>query len=206
MLRLGIAALAFVLSAVALIVYWHKRHSAPVKPVQFDSSEGFADLVLPVRGQNCDARGGCTIDVEGEYKGSQVGIRITFAPDMEENKFEDLTGEGKLFAQADGIILEPKGERGQNFVRLLSTVYNTPITSVSLPLTIRLTALPLEGNPRNIGSAPLKFKTFHHDDEPDASDYFELFIDPDLKNGIVRFNEKDTDYRKPILRAFGATF
>ncbi len=191
------------IAAAALVWHFAKRAGEP-KPVVVDSSEGFADLILPIVNRHCDSMGGCTVTLLGIYEGREIGLRIIFAPDMKENKFDDLTGKGKLFAQQNGICFEPKGEAGKNFVNLLSSIYKTPIRALAPPEAVCVTALPLEGNPQNIRSSALKFKAFHHDDDPDAPDYFEVFVDPDLPNGILRLNEKDVDYRKGVLRAFGA--
>ncbi|MGC2297615.1 MAG: hypothetical protein WA476_02355 [Acidobacteriaceae bacterium] len=206
MARNGATLLVIILIAAAILVWRFSRHAGESRAVVLDSSEGFADLAVPITSRRCDSRGGCSVNLSGSYKGRQIGLRIIFAPDMKENKFEALTGKGGgLFALPNGICFELKGEAGKNFVRLLSSIYRTPIVALTPTETICTTALPLEGDPGKIERSVLKFKIFHHDSDPDAPDYFELFIDPDLPRGIVRFNEKDVDYRKGVLRAFGAT-
>ena len=169
-----------------------------------DQSDGFADFKLPVTHRACNSRGGCVVDVSGTYDKQPIALRIAFAPDMRGNRFDDLKANGGFSAKANGVVLQLWGKPGENFVRMLASVYQVPILSVSVPETIPLTAVPLEGNPQNIAAAPLKFKVFHRDDDPDRPYYFELYIDPDLSRGVVGFNEKDIGYRKPILRSFGA--
>jgi hypothetical protein len=45
-------------------------------------------------------------------------------------------------------------------------------------------------------------KLFGRDDEPFIEDdYYESFFNVDLANGLVYWNEKDQEYREPLLRA-----
>ena len=48
------------------------------------------------------------------------------------------------------------------------------------------------------------FTLFGKDGEPfDEDVYYESFFNVDLPNGSVYWNEKDPDYREPLLRALG---
>jgi hypothetical protein len=54
-------------------------------------------------------------------------------------------------------------------------------------------------------SGPVHLKTFGKDGEPlDEDAYYESFFNVDLSNGVVCWNEKDPDYRQPLLRALSA--
>jgi hypothetical protein len=54
-------------------------------------------------------------------------------------------------------------------------------------------------------SEPVHLKIFGKDGEPlDEDAYYESFFNVDLANGVVCWNEKDPDYRQPLLRALSA--
>lgn len=201
-----LAALLIPVAVSVAILFLLRAREPRVREVIIDQSEGFADLVFPVAKQRCGSRGDCVVDVAAIYDNQPIGFRLVFASNMKENRFENLNGTGGLFAKTNGIELQLNGQPGQNFVRFLSSAYGIPSESISLPASVSFTAVPLEGDPQQIAGAPLKFKVFHRDDEPEGADYFELHIDPDLPHGIIHFNEKDPDYRKPILRSLGASF
>ena len=51
----------------------------------------------------------------------------------------------------------------------------------------------------------VKLKIFGKDGEPfDEAAYYESFFNVDLPNRFVFWNEKDPEYRKPLLRALSA--
>ncbi|HMJ14758.1 MAG TPA: hypothetical protein VK524_25275, partial [Polyangiaceae bacterium] len=53
----------------------------------------------------------------------------------------------------------------------------------------------------NLEAEPVGLKLFGYDTEDDPSDrYFESFFNLDLANGFVFWNEKDPEYRLPLLR------
>ena len=48
---------------------------------------------------------------------------------------------------------------------------------------------------------PIKIKIFGKDSENDLeNDYYESFFNLDLANGFVFWNEKDEEYREPLIR------
>lgn len=50
-------------------------------------------------------------------------------------------------------------------------------------------------------SEPIKIKLFGRDQDPDLDEnYYESFFHLDLENGFVFWNEKDPDYREPLIR------
>jgi hypothetical protein len=54
----------------------------------------------------------------------------------------------------------------------------------------------------NSEKEPVKIKLFGKDKETnDADDYYESFLYLDLSNSLVFWNEKDQDYREPLVRA-----
>ena len=62
------------------------------------------------------------------------------------------------------------------------------------------TGISLQGDPRNLGEGEVKIKLFYDSDSEDR--YAEFFTDIDLASRKLSLNEKDEDYRGPVVRAF----
>lgn len=53
---------------------------------------------------------------------------------------------------------------------------------------------------------PVKIKLFGNDRETDSEDdYYESFFNLDLPNGLVFWNEKDQEYREPLVRSLSSS-
>jgi hypothetical protein len=64
---------------------------------------------------------------------------------------------------------------------------------------VPFTGISLEGTPHNLAAGPVKIKLFF---DPGAeSEYAELYLNIDLAQRRVHLDEKDPEYRAPILRA-----
>ena len=58
----------------------------------------------------------------------------------------------------------------------------------------------------DLASEPVKFKIFGRDREPfDEDAYYESYFNIDLTRRVVFGNEKDPDYREPLLRGICAS-
>ncbi|MGH7976769.1 MAG: hypothetical protein ACREDS_02250 [Limisphaerales bacterium] len=64
------------------------------------------------------------------------------------------------------------------------------------------TAIALHDGEIDLRIEPVKIKIFGRDGEPfDESVYNESFFNLDLANGFVNWNEKDQEYRRPLICA-----
>ncbi|HAS6505975.1 TPA: hypothetical protein GRR52_24720 [Vibrio parahaemolyticus] len=63
------------------------------------------------------------------------------------------------------------------------------------------TGIALHQGEIDMTSEPVKIKLFGKDQDEDLEEnYFESFFNLDLKNGFVFWNEKDQEYRLPLIR------
>ena len=63
-----------------------------------------------------------------------------------------------------------------------------------------VTMRPLAGF--DMTQQPVKLKIFGNDQATDEEeDYYESFFNLDLPNGLVFWNEKDQEYREPLVRS-----
>ena len=64
------------------------------------------------------------------------------------------------------------------------------------------TGIALHQGMIDMESEPVKIKIFGNDSDNDIEDdYYESFFNLDLKNGFVFWNEKDQEYREPLIRS-----
>lgn len=69
--------------------------------------------------------------------------------------------------------------------------------------TEKFTVIALHQGIIDMESEAIKIKIFGNDEGSDdelEEDYYESFFNLDLANGFVYWNEKDKDYREPLLR------
>lgn len=75
-------------------------------------------------------------------------------------------------------------------------------SSLPRPWLKRRPAIALHQGALEMENERIKVKIFGKDGEPfDEDAYYESFFNIDLPNGFVFWNEKDPDYRVPLLRA-----
>ena len=205
MARYGLVATGcLAVASIVAVFAWRATHSAPQEllPIGFPVEEGWADIKLPVTDVACTSKGVCRITTLGLYQGEKAGITIETTDIAPSSGFSHPQS-GPRKATPGGIVLESQGEPTLNLLRMLSSLYQHPLSNFDVPDELKLSALTIEGDPEDIESSALKFRVLYRDDQPEGPDYFEMYINPDLPHGFVEFAEKDQQYRVPILRAFG---
>jgi hypothetical protein len=77
-------------------------------------------------------------------------------------------------------------------------------TGLSFAKSESFTAIALHQGDIDLEREGVRIKIFGRDSDPDLEwNYFESFFNVDLPNGLVFWNEKDPDYREPLLKALG---
>ena len=76
---------------------------------------------------------------------------------------------------------------------------------MSFAISESFTAIALHQGNIDLGRQGVRIKIFGRKTVPRSGyvNYFESFFNVDLPNGLVYWNEKDPDYREPLLRALG---
>ena len=153
--------------------------------------EGFVDLDIPMI---TSARGdaGFRVDCAGTIKGKMVGFFATFHPDWSRTDNPDVP---IFFGK---VTIGSTGPESDQFVEVLSDLYGEKIGGQRMLPSIQVTAAALACDPKLIGSSPCKFKLFFHDDDEER--YAELFLNVDVDSKLVQFHEKDSEYRRNIVR------
>lgn len=100
-----------------------------------------------------------------------------------------------------GVTFIRSGTKSDRLISRLAVLYGLPRTNAEMISQETFTAIALHQGEIDIRSQAVKIKIFGRDGEPfDESAYYESFFYVDLAKGIVCWNEKDPDYREPLIR------
>jgi len=97
------------------------------------------------------------------------------------------------------ITLESTGPDSDAFVTALDAIYGTRLAPAAMRHSIRCAAIALQGDPTALSDGITKIKIFFEPE--DESRYAEAYLDFDLANRRMHLNEKDPEYRAPLVRA-----
>ncbi|MBI5432349.1 MAG: hypothetical protein HZA52_05935 [Planctomycetes bacterium] len=97
-------------------------------------------------------------------------------------------------------MLSSVGAQSDAFVAALAEHFGLAPPDAPMLASIPVDALALADDPDRIVTQPVRFKLFF---QPNGSEegYAEVFLNVDAPAKRVEFNEKDTGYREPLLRA-----
>lgn len=163
------------------------------------SVAGFVDCVLRIvdlTESTTHYRFRIQASLDGELVGMNVAVikNIQGAFDSEMNlKREHVYRHGVAFYRA--------GPESDRLISALAWKYSGEKKILQMVNEEAFTAIALHQGELNMEVEPIKIKIFGRDADPvDEDAYYESFFNLDLKNRLVFWNEKDQDYRKPLIQ------
>jgi hypothetical protein len=170
-----------------------KKYS--IRPLEIDSSEGWADVRLSVI-EMSESKDGTLMNATSSYEGQELGLAV-FIPSTP----TDEKGFG------NGFILKSTGDKSDRLLQLLSRLYlqngsNTMQFRDSLIITyvdLDKFAKSVAGAYPQDSSSIKKYKLFFEGTKED--EYAEIFLNYNMVEKRIELNEKDEEYR-PILIKF----
>lgn len=136
--------------------------------------------------------GSIVIEASAPFDGQAMGFRVVILPEWKSWKTKDWP-----IDSFQGVIrLESTGKPSEVFIRCLAQAYKQKVEKIDFS-SVELSAITLEGDPRQIATHHVKLKLFFESEQADA--YAEAFLNFDLGKSLVEFHEKDHAYRKPVL-------
>lgn len=124
------------------------------------------------------------------------GIKSGFDPKMELEK-DHVYREGVRFVRS--------GAESDRLVSAIGELYAMTPLPKRMVAQESFTVIALHQGELDFGNQCVKLKLFGRDGEPfDEDAYYESFLNVDLAGRIMYWNEKDSDYRMPLLRALAA--
>jgi hypothetical protein len=148
--------------------------------------------------------------IRAKLPSRDIGIEI-IVQDTTSSFLVDENSNPKYSVTPQGVVFRSLGEMSDAFLEFLSSEYKLPVQNVKMVKEIAFTSLALEGDPAQIVNQPVKFKLFFEKEftDPESkeadsfyeNEYFEVFLNIDLKNRKLSLDEKDIEYRKPLLKS-----
>jgi hypothetical protein len=169
--------------------------------VTFGTEDGFEDVTLPAGEPKELPTGGTSIEAKGLVDGKDVGFLIKLGSTW---KGSQMAPDVNMQIYAGSIVLESIGAPSDVFVKSLAQEYKTKLRPAKMKEQVKVDGLALEGNPSNLNAGVVKIKIFFNSDSEKEGEYAEAFLNLDMKNKQVQFNEKDEEYREAIMRALSS--
>ena len=164
------------------------------------SEDGFVDLVFRIH-DLFELEDRYRFRMAACYDGQTVGMDVSVVKRIGPG----LDGDMNLIAAhvyRQGVRFYRTGPESDRLVSALAALYALDDAPRQMVDNEAFTAIALHQGDKDMACEPIKVKLFGNDGESDAEDdYYESFFNLDLANGFVFWNEKDQDYREPLLRS-----
>jgi len=179
--------------AAALGAFAIVSHAA-APAVKVAKEEGFVDLEFPVQKIEQLKDGTRSVVVQGSLDGQAIGFAIEFHPNW---KAKRLEGSEQSVYWGTGRFVSTGGDTDR-FVVALARLYGLGAAGRQAKASVEAEVVGLGSDPAHMTAAPTRMKFFFQGDGSEGQ-YSEVFINTDLQRGVLQFNEKDLDYRTPLV-------
>ncbi len=157
---------------------------------------GFEDVILAIQEYE-DRPSEVAITASATHQARRVSVRIVLIKGMTPG-LRGTTIDRKAFF-VGGVRLESVGAESDAFVSELAAIYGIT-TPTKMRQSVLFTAFPLQGDPTELLTQHLNFKVFHDEDDS-LGEYSEAYVHVDIPHRYIRLDEKDPEYRAPLLKA-----
>lgn len=163
------------------------------------SADGFIDCTFIIRNLT-ETSNSYRFHISASHKGEVLGMDVEVVKGIKAG-FDSEMNLIKDHVYRKGVIFRRSGLESDRLVSILSKLYGNEATNLRMVKEETFTGIALQQGEINMASDPIKIKIFGNDSDDDLeNNYYESFFNLDLKNGFVFWNEKDQDYREPLIR------
>ncbi|HUQ49275.1 MAG TPA: hypothetical protein VM056_01040 [Terriglobales bacterium] len=159
------------------------------------TSDDFQDLIFYIDEHKRLTDGSQAMLVSAFYEGRRVGFRLVLSREWRTGAIKDFPE-----MRMGTVRYESVGEMSDRLIQILDKLYASRLGSQRMADRIEFTGISLAGNPLDWESGEAKIKLFY-ESEPEEEKYAEIYTNIDLASRRLRFDEKDTDYRRPLMNA-----
>jgi len=167
------------------------------------SEDGFVDLTFHIRDLTADGKH-YHFHLAASHKRKTVGMDVVLVKGVK----SALSAKMELIAKyvyRPRVVFRRSGAESDRLIAAIGELYGAKRAPKTMVDEETFTAIALHQGKLDIEREPVRLKLFGKDAEPiDEKAYYESFFNVDLANGFVFWNEKDPEYRKPLLRALGS--
>lgn len=187
------------------------------KTINQGTEEGFQDLTFTITENSYNQKSQRQIISFGIYKEENVGFGLLLAPEMLLDDPNNQKREGLFTFFQQGIEIFSLGSSSDSFVEALAELYDVKdngwerilkiLSNIGgkqkklvMKERIPFSAVSLNQTSKDEDGTQ-SFKLFY-DENNGQGLYSEFYINIDLQTKTLQFNEKDTGYRRNLLKAF----
>jgi hypothetical protein len=164
------------------------------------SDDGFVDCVLRMI-ELRRSRTHYSMTLGAGRDGKTLGISVTLPRRIQAGLSADVEVIRENVLR-DAIVFERTGAESDRLLTTLARLYGRRPPSTRLAASVTFTGIALHQGEIDVEREPVKLKLFGHDKpDDDPKLYNETFFNMDLPNRLVFWNEKDPEYRRPLLSA-----
>lgn len=163
------------------------------------SEEGFVDCVFRISDlvESCEF---FNFHLSASSEGVVLGMDVAIQKDIRAG-FDSNMNLIREHVYREGVLFIRSGAESDRLITRIATLYGLPHNGYEMVSKEVFTAIALHQGKIDLRTECVKIKLFGKDAEPlDEDDYYEAFFNVDLANGFVYWNEKDQEYRKPLIR------
>lgn len=162
------------------------------------SEEGFIDCVFRIS-DLIESDEFFNFHASASSNGTIVGMDIAIRKDIKAG-FDAKMNITKDRIYHHGVSFIRSGTESDQLIARIASLYGLAHAEEQMISKETFTAIALHEGEINLRTDAVKIKIFGRDVEPfDEAAYYESFFNVDLANGLVRWNEKDQEYRKPLI-------
>lgn len=160
----------------------------------------FVDLLFGVGQVMPQVGGAVLISLRATFDQQEVGFSRKVPIEVPAGL---LTGKSDLSVRLapDRIEILSDGELSDRFVTALQKLYKTGNRPLKMAPRISVSAVNLADNDQILNRDLIQLKLFFNDHSTNSDEYAECFLNLDLPHNYVEVAEKDSDYRKPLIKA-----
>jgi hypothetical protein len=167
------------------------------------SEEGFVDCVLRIA-DLVESEEFYSFHLSAVSENGVLGMDVAVRKDINAGFDAEMNlAKGRVYR--NGVIFIRSGEESDRLIARLASLYGLPDGERRMVAQETFTAIALHQGEIDLRAQAVKIKIFGRDQEPiDEEAYNESFFNLDLTNGFVFWNEKDQEYREPLIRGLTA--
>ena len=170
-----------------------KKHLWPKAYV--DKTEGFVDISLAEIESKEIPNEGYEILCGASIGGENIGFSIALSNNWKRQQLEDM--EDEFYLYWGSVSVSSIGKESKRFIIELSKLYGVDLEVNDMNDKIKFQAVSLGTDPQLIFSTPARIKLFYED----TNEYAEVFLNIDLQNRIIQWQEKDEEYREALIHS-----
>jgi len=161
-----------------------------------DSEEGWKDLIFSITKREKLDDGFWSLTCKAKYKTEIVGLKINIMDGISAGIVNGEIDNTKFISRA--VEFYSIGKESDKLIEVISELYGQPKSTKFADGKLISTVFPLNKRKAILEDGKFHFKLFF-DKNDESNLYAEIFLNPDLKNGVVELNEKDEEYRANIV-------